>query len=129
VLPARSSFAQIIKQQFQAVAKAISSAPPAEPAAPKKKKREEETRGGFIIAARGVVSAVRRMRQEFRDAKAGLSEQMPVTAATPTVPYYAAATAYLSDTLDWLNLWGENDGNGLEDDFQHAPQEHLYPHL
>jgi len=40
----------------------------------------------------------------------------------------AAASMYLADTLDWLDLWQQNVGNGV-DDFQLAQLHHLYPHL
>jgi hypothetical protein len=39
-----------------------------------------------------------------------------------------AAPASHWNALDWLNFWEHND-SGLEGDFQHAPPEHLYPHL
>jgi hypothetical protein len=38
-----------------------------------------------------------------------------------------AAVAYLSDTLDWLNLWHQADQ--LHDEFEPAQPQHLYPHL
>jgi hypothetical protein len=44
---------------------------------------------------------------------------------------YAAATAYLSDTLDWLNLWQANeieDDGALDDDYD-TQQNYSSPHL
>jgi len=40
---------------------------------------------------------------------------------------YAAAT-YLWDTLHWLNQWHQTDSD-LDEDFQPAPSDYLYPHL
>ena len=45
---------------------------------------------------------------------------------------YAATTAYLSDTLDWLNLWNDNSGmddSGELDDNYNPQQNHSSPHL
>jgi hypothetical protein len=41
----------------------------------------------------------------------------------------AVATTFLSDTLDWLNLW-HNDGAGeLNADIHYTEPTHLSPHL
>ena len=71
---------------------------------------------------------VRRKRREdtgrlFTKAKSIL-RRMPQFPAQA----YAAATAYLSDTLDWLNLWHQNSDAGSEQ-CEAAPKDHLYPHL
>ena len=49
-------------------------------------------------------------------------------AARIPVEAYATATAYLTDTLDWLNQWHQHDDEA-NDDFRSAPSDHLYPHL
>jgi hypothetical protein len=41
---------------------------------------------------------------------------------------YAKATAYLFDTLDWLNQWNHHD-DAFTEDVTPAPRDHLYPHL
>jgi hypothetical protein len=48
--------------------------------------------------------------------------------ATFAADPYAGACAYLSDTLDWLNLWQDNADNGHwhDDDFN-AKQERHFP--
>jgi len=78
------------------------------------------------MAARRVVSNSRRLFTQFRKAAIASSELavLPDPAAD-----YAPATAYLWDTLDWMNPWHPPEDNGLDEDFQPAPQEHLYPHL
>lgn len=40
---------------------------------------------------------------------------------------HARATAYLSDTLDWLNLWHHHD-EVFTEEIQPPASEHLYPH-
>lgn len=67
-------------------------------------------------AARGRFAALR---------PAKVAPEAVATAADP----YAAATAYLSDTLDWLNLWQDNanndqwhDGNFSAKQDQYFPQ-------
>ncbi len=43
---------------------------------------------------------------------------------------YAATTAWLSDTLDWLNMWEANsldDGSELDDSFN-PQQDRYFPH-
>jgi hypothetical protein len=46
----------------------------------------------------------------------------------PSAQASEAATVYLADTLDWLNLWHQNAGSDVED-FHLAHLHHLYPHL
>jgi len=43
--------------------------------------------------------------------------------------HYGNTGLYLSDTLDWLNLWQNNANNeqGLDDNFS-AQQDHYFPH-
>jgi hypothetical protein len=40
---------------------------------------------------------------------------------------YGRASAYLSDTLDWLNQWHTHDGH-LTEDVKPAANDDLYPH-
>lgn len=77
-----------------------------EPAPEMKRKRREETGRAFRMTARKI------MRRTVR---------LPAEA-------YARATAYLADTLDWLNLWHHNDEQFTEE-IQSAASDHLYPHL
>jgi hypothetical protein len=53
---------------------------------PTQRRRSGETHKGFGAAARAALGRAARIPPEA----------------------YAAATAYLSDTLDWLNLWDSN---------------------
>lgn len=41
----------------------------------------------------------------------------------------AYAAVFLSDTLDWLNLWHDNASTGLVDDRPQAEPNRLFPHL
>lgn len=123
----RPRLIRYLKEQFRALARTILSPAPAQPAAAKKRKREDQTRGGLMMAARRFTRRI--LLGQFQNAKKDLLPQSPVTAAEPFIPSFSAATAYLSDTLDWLNLW-EDNGTGVEvDEFQPASAEHLYPHL
>jgi hypothetical protein len=42
---------------------------------------------------------------------------------------YDAAITYLADTLDWLNLWHQNDAAALDDERPAAAPNRLFPHL
>jgi hypothetical protein len=65
----------------------------------------------------------RRTEEEFAAAKKIKIRRRPVPAAE------AAAAMYLSDTLDWLNLWQDNAISG-ESDCQYAARGPLLaPHL
>jgi hypothetical protein len=100
----QTSFAATLKEQFRRLAQFLT---PREAPAPKplqRRRRTEETGGGFKLAARQI------MRRAVR---------------LPAAAY--AAVAYLSDTLDWLNLWHQADQ--LHDDFEPSQPQHLYPHL
>jgi len=70
------------------------------------------------------------LHSQFRGAAKAVFEE-----ATPpplkqqfSARVYAAATAYLAETLDWLNLW-EDNSNDFAEECEAVPQEHLYPHL
>lgn len=75
------------------------------PAPEVKRKRREETGRAFRMTARKLVRRAVRIPAEA----------------------YVRATAYLADTLDWLNQWHHQDD--IAEDVQPAPSEHLYPHL
>lgn len=94
-----------IGQGFRAAALAVSR--PAKIPPPKARRRGGDTRGVFGMAARGI---------------------MPRRAALPPQAY-DAATAFLSDTLDWLNLWQDNFDCGGELDVSNSEQNYLSPHL
>ena len=101
----QTNFAAVLKEQFRRLAQSLTprEAPTPQPA--QRRRRTEETRGGFKLAAQQIMRrAVRRL---------------------PAAAY--AAVDYLSDTLDWLNLWQEADQ--LDDDFEPSQPQHLYPHL
>ena len=72
---------------FRQAVKAITRRDADESPAPRR--RSGETDKAFVMAAR---ATLRRAVSIPREA-------------------YAAATAYLSDTLDWLNLWHDNTEN------------------
>jgi hypothetical protein len=102
----RTSFAAAIKAQFRQLAEAMT---PRVPTPSRQRQRtEDEGRAAFGIAARNIMRRAVRLPAET----------------------YAAATAYLSDTLDWLNLWQEQP---LHDDpaadKTAAQGQYLYPHL
>jgi hypothetical protein len=100
----RSSFTETLRRQFREVMKAI--APRAAAPQPGKRRRSEDTGKAFRMAARKII---------------------PRTARLPAEAY-AAATGYLSDTLDWLNQWHHHD-SGAGNDFHARQGDHLYPHL
>jgi len=74
--------------------------------APKPRRRSEETGGAFRAAARHIL----------RRAATG-------------IPGIDAAAVFLSDTLDWLNLWYANAGGGLDDGRPQAEPNRLSPYL
>ena len=83
---------------FRAAVKAITRRE--EDESPPPRRRSGETDKAFIMAARATL----------RRAVA-----IPIDA-------YAAATAFLADTLDWLNLWQDNAANtGELDNEIHCP--------
>jgi hypothetical protein len=101
--PARRFLPGAVKRLFREMKIALTGKE--EPAPDVKRKRRDETTRAFHMTARNLV------RRTVR---------LPAKA-------YAKATAYLADTLDWLNLWHHHDP--LAQDVQPAPTEHLYPHL
>jgi hypothetical protein len=93
-----------IKRLFGSVKKAITRQ--GQPAPEPNRKRREETGRAFRMTARELVRRAVRMPAEA----------------------YARATAYLADTLDWLNFWHHHEEHSTED-VQPATNDHLYPHL
>jgi hypothetical protein len=79
------TIAGAIKGWFREAVKAVTGRDEDEPQ-PVSRRRSGETDRGFAMAAK---AALRRAVRVPADA-------------------YAAVTAYLSDTLDWLNLWESN---------------------
>lgn len=154
----RPRFTEKVKQEFRSLARAIipPGPQPAPPAAGKKRKGEE-TRGGamFMRAAKRFLRQIVRPSEQFRKAAlasggpsgkndiiswlraqgyswAAIRDLYPgffTDEAPPATQPYEAASTYLTDTLDWLNLWEDNANGGFEDDFQHMLHRHLYPHL
>lgn len=103
--PAGPAFTDAVKRQFRELVSAITHRAPA-PEPEQRRRRGEDTGRAFRMAARKI------MRRTAR---------LPIEA-------YAAATGYLSDTLDWLNQWHHPDDDASED-FQPMQSDHLYPHL
>ena len=92
-----------IKQLFRAVKNALTRNH--EPAPVVKRKRQEETGRAFRMTARKLLQRVVRFPAEA----------------------YGRATAYLSDTLDWLNQWHDYD-NQMTEEVKPAVNDDLYPH-
>jgi len=101
----RPAFTETLRRQFREIVNAITRKAPAPEPQPSRRKRTDETRGGFKMAARITRRAAR----------------LPPAA-------YARAAEFLSHTLEWLNQWHQPDSD-LDEDFQPAPSEYLYPHL
>ena len=103
----RPRFTEMLKRQFRAVMNAITNKLPA-PQPVQRRRRTEDTGKAFRMTARKM------MRRAAR---------IPAAAYT--------ATAYLWDTLDWLNPWQHDASttSELDDDYQHGEQQHLSLHL
>lgn len=103
--PARRFQPGTIKQLFRDLKNALTGKDD-QPAPEVKRKRREETGRAFRMTARKLMRrTIRLPRQAF-----------------------ARATAYLADTLDWLNLWHHHDD--IAEEIQPATtRDHLYPHL
>ena len=92
-----------IRRLFSAVKNALTCNH--EPAPEVKRKRREETVQAFRMTARKVLHRMVRIPTEA----------------------YARATAYLADTLDWLNQWHHLDEH-LTENVKSAANDDLYPH-
>jgi hypothetical protein len=102
--PARRLFQPgAITHLFRAVKNAITRNCP--PAPEVRRKRREETGRAFRMTARKLLQRVTRIPAEA----------------------YASATAYLADTLDWLNQWQNYDDHSSEEATR-AANDDLYPH-
>ena len=96
-----------IRQLFRAVKNALTPKPPApEPEPRARRKGDEDTGRAFRMTARQIMRRAARIPAEA----------------------YAKATAYLADTLDWLNQW-HHTADDFTEDVQPAASDHLYPHL
>jgi hypothetical protein len=97
---------------FREVTKVITGQAPA-PQMKQRRRREDTGRATFQMAARNIMSRTIRLRAEA----------------------YAAATAYLWDTLDWLSQWHADPlthydpGGEVDDDANASPSNHLSLHL
>jgi hypothetical protein len=99
------------------------------------------TPGAVRELFRGVVKAITRRAEDDpppqrRRGGGGTRTLFPAAARkimrrTVRVPAqaYAAASAYLADTLDWLNLWGEEMDTDSEPGADSDAKKHLYPHI
>jgi hypothetical protein len=93
-----------IRALFRGAVKAITRREAGEPPPPRR--RGGETGKAFGMAARAVLHRAARI---------------PADA-------YMAATAYLTDTLDWLRLWDDNAGDAEELDNEfHCPDTDTHP--
>ncbi len=99
------SLAGSIKQLFREAIKLLAEKAPEPEPKPRRKRTGEATGRAFRMTANKVMHRAARLPAEA----------------------YATATAYLTDTLDWLNPWHQHDHD--HDDSRPAPSDHLYPHL
>ena len=127
-----------IKGLFRAAVKAVTHRAEDEPPPPARR-RGGETGKGFVRAWRAVLhraamktgAAARGRYAALRLAKADLSTEalakVEPEAFTPA-DAYARTGMYLSDTLDWLNLWQDNANNEPWSDCDfNAKQDHDFP--
>jgi hypothetical protein len=101
----RPAFTETLKRQFRELVKAITRKAPA-PQPVQRRRRSEDTGRAFRLAAGKTLRRAARLPAEA----------------------YVVATAYLSDTLDWLTQWHHHDSDP-DEDFQPSVSDHLYPHL
>lgn len=101
-----TSFKDAIKQLFRDVKAAVTEKPPEPQQTTRRRSRGETGSAAFKMAASNIMHRAARIPAEA----------------------YATATAYLMDTLDWLNQWHHHDDDQNED-FRAASNDHLYPHL
>jgi hypothetical protein len=96
---------------------------------PRARRRRGETDKGFVAACRAMLRRVVRTGATARDRAAALQPVPKVREAIAPTSAYASTSLYLSDTLDWLNLWQDNagyDDHWIDDDFG-AKQEETFP--
>jgi hypothetical protein len=112
---------------FRAVAKAVTRRDDDEP--PQPRRRSGKTDKGFVVVWRTALHRAAMMKTDAtargRYAALQPTKASPAAAADP----FAAATAYLSNTLDWLNLWQANrmDSGAVFDDNFDTHQDHHFP--
>jgi hypothetical protein len=84
--------------------------------------------GELVRRVRALQPTPRRRRSE--DTGRTFRAATKIVRRAVELPAAAAAAVFLSDTLDWLNLWHGNEaaGDELADD-RHAGPNHLSPHL
>ena len=99
------SLAGSIKQLFREAIKLLAEKASAPEPKPRRKRTGEVTGRAFRMTANKVMHRAARLPAEA----------------------YATATAYLTDTLDWINPWHQHGHD--HDDLRPAPDDHLYPHL
>lgn len=89
---------------------------------PQARRRRGETGKGFVFACRIMLRRAAKTSAAARGRYTGLRR------ATAPADAYARAGMYLSDTLDWLNLWQDNAANDqwLDEDFD-TEQNQDYP--
>jgi len=117
------TIAGTIKGLFRKVAKAITH-DDAEPAPEPRRRRSGETEGEFRKLVRQITHHIAAAGATARGRYAALRPVKAAPAASITaVDPYIAAGLYLSDTLDWLQLWENNAGDDqcLDDSF--SPQQ------
>ena len=98
--------AAAIKALFNAVKEMLS--PKGEDAPQPVRRRRGETDKGFAAACRAMLRRTPKTGAVARGRFAGLRYAQEAIAPSDA---YARARMYLSDTLDWLNLWQDNADN------------------
>jgi len=115
----------VIRGLFRAAVKAVTCRE--ENPQPKPRRRRGETDKGFVATCRAMMRrAAKTGAAVARGRYAGLQEAQEAIAPEPitTADAYASARLYLSDTLDWLNLWQDNaDNDHWHDDEFSAKQD------
>ena len=111
---------------FKAAAKAL--ARPGDEPQPEPRRKSGETGKGHVTAWR---RALQRGARKAGAAARGRYAALQPTKGSPAsaVDPFAAVTAYLSETLDWLNLWEANStdfGEALDDHFD-TQQDRNFP--
>jgi hypothetical protein len=119
------TIAGAIKGLFRKVAKAITHDKD-EPRPEARRRRNGETEGGFRKLARKIARQLTTARTAAHGRYAALR---PVKTEQTPADAHADVGLYLSDTLDWLNLWWQGntaDDLWIGDDFN-AKQDQSYP--
>lgn len=99
------------------------------PNGPKRAERLSLFRRAARALSRRAAPSPEKSRRRRSGEAAGSAFRKTATRIAIRVPAaYAAAGAFLSDTLDWLNLWHDNEA-GLDDGFEQPSPNHLFPHL